>query len=135
MAFIEWKNEYSVNVAEIDEQHRQLVVMINRLHDGMKARQGQSVLKETLADLASYAVGHFGTEEKYFNQFGYPSAPVHKIEHDRFVGKVVQYKKDFDSGKVMMSMDVMDFLKNWLVSHIQGSDKKYSTFFNEKGLH
>jgi hemerythrin-like metal-binding protein len=135
MAFIEWKNDFTVSVAEIDDQHRHLVAMINRLHEGMKARQGQAVLKETLAELADYAISHFGTEEKYFTAFGYPSAPIHKVEHDRFVAEVAKFKKGFDSGQVMLSMEVMDFLKNWLISHIQVSDKKYSAFFNEKGLH
>jgi hemerythrin len=134
MAFIEWNDSYSVGVNEIDMQHQKLVGMINDLHDAMRMGKGKDVLGEIIKGLVGYAVTHFQTEEKYFDQFGYPEAGSHKGEHSAFTQKVAEFKAGFDAGKLALSITVMDFLSNWLRNHIKGVDKKYSLFFNEKGL-
>ena len=77
---------------------------------------------------------HFATEEKYFDEFGYLKATQHKKEHNDFVTKVAAFKSDFDNGKMMLSMEIMEFLKDWLLNHIKKTDMAYSNFFIEKGL-
>ena len=67
-------------------------------------------------------------------QFNYPDLASQKREHAAFTDQVMAFKKDFDSGKVALSVQLTSFLKNWLVQHISGSDKKYGPFFNSKGL-
>jgi len=134
MALIEWKDSLSVEVAEIDAQHKELVRMINELNDAMLEGKARDVLSNIIGGLASYTVSHFGNEEKYFARFGYAGAIAHKGEHDRFVKKVGEYKEQFDSGAIMLSVEIMRFLKDWLVNHIQGTDKKYIPCFHENGL-
>ncbi|MBT7185719.1 hemerythrin family protein [Candidatus Bathyarchaeota archaeon] len=134
MAFIDWSDELSVQVAEIDQQHQKLVAMLNELHDAMREKKAKDALGRIIKGLVDYAGTHFATEEKYFDQYGYPGAATQRREHKEFVAKVSEFKQGFDEGRLMLSMDVMDFLENWLVTHIQGSDKKYGPFFNEKGL-
>jgi len=134
MALIIWSDELSVNVDRIDGQHRRLVAMINDLNDAMKARKGQETLNTILEKMVAYAEEHFILEEYYFEKFGYSEAATHKIEHSQFVGKVAEFKSGFESGKLMLTIEIMDFLKDWLIRHIKGSDQKYSAFFNENGL-
>ena len=134
MAFIKWDDSFSVNVVEIDDQHKKLVEMINDLHDAMRHGQSKLVLSKIISGLIGYAGTHFRTEEKYFDQFGYPDAVMHMKEHTAFTQKVAEFKSEYDAGKVGLSMDVMDFLSLWLRNHIKGVDKKYGPFFNEKGL-
>ncbi len=134
MALIQWDNSLSVNVGEIDSQHQKLVKMINDLNDAMKQGKGKDALAKIINELFSYAGTHFATEEKYFDKFGYPSATTHKIEHSNFVKKVTEFKKGFESGQLALTIEVMNFLKDWLRGHIQETDKKYGPFFNEKGL-
>lgn len=134
MALINWNDSFSVNVAEIDQQHKKLVTMINELGDAMKQRKAKDVMGKIVNDMISYASTHFKTEEKYFDQFGYPETDRHKKEHTSFVQRVSDFKKGFENGKISLSIEVMDFLCDWLQDHIKGSDKKYSQFFNEKGL-
>ena len=134
MAYIDWSDELSVQVAEIDQQHQKLVSMLNELHDAMRERKSKDSLGKIIEGLVGYAGTHFATEEKYFDQYGYPEATAHIGENREFVAKVSDFKQGFDEGQIMLSIDVMDFLENWLVTHIQGSDKKYGPFFNEKGL-
>ena len=134
MAIIQWKDNLSVNISEIDEQHKMLVTMINDLHDAMKLGKGKDALGDILNNLATYTVGHFGTEEKYFEQFDYPDTLSHRKEHQAFTEKVTGFIGSFNDGKAVLSMDVMSFLKDWLINHIQGSDKQYGPFLNSHGL-
>ncbi|RJQ65734.1 MAG: hemerythrin [Desulfobacteraceae bacterium] len=134
MPLMEWDNTFSVNVGEIDDQHRRLVGMLNRLNDAMKARQAKEVLGPIIDGLVDYAATHFATEETYFDRFGFSGALRHKTEHRRFVDRIREFQKGFSAGKMMLSIEIMEFLKTWLVDHIKGSDQRYSGCFNENGL-
>jgi len=131
---MEWSSSLSVNVAEIDSQHQRLIHLINDLDAAMRVGKGKDILGKIISQLANYTVAHFSTEETYFDKFGYPEAPTHKAEHKKFVEEVSKFKKDFDDGRVGLSTTIMNFLTDWLKSHIMGKDKKYGPFFNGKGL-
>lgn len=134
MAFIEWNESLSVNVAVIDGQHQKLIAMINELHEAMSQGKGRTVLGRIVSGLVSYTESHFRTEEKYFDIYGYPEALSHKKEHADFVAKVSEFKDGVEQGKIALSIEIMNFLSDWLRNHIKGVDKKYLSFFNEKGL-
>ena len=134
MALIEWKENFSVGVQEIDTQHKSLINMINELNDAMKNRKGKEALEKIIQNLVSYVEKHFSTEERYFDKFGYPNTMEHKKEHSDFVQKVLEFNEGFEKGKLGLSIDVMRFLSDWLKNHILGSDQKYVRFFAEKGL-
>ena len=69
-------------------------------------------------------------------QHSFPAFAAHKAEHDALTAQVIDVQKKYNSGATAaLSMEVMNFLKNWLVKHIMGTDKGYSSFLNEKGLH
>jgi hemerythrin len=134
MTLIEWSDNLSVNIDEIDSQHQQLVGLINDLNDAMRERKAKEALGGILNSLTDYTIRHFSTEENYFDKFEYPETRTHKKEHTGFVEKVATFKEGFEEGKLLLSIEVMDFLKDWLISHIKDSDKKYGPFLNEKGL-
>ncbi|MBI1937888.1 MAG: bacteriohemerythrin [Ignavibacteriales bacterium] len=134
MALLTWNNTYSVNINSIDNQHKRLVDLMNNLHDAMKQGKGKDVLGEILNDLANYTVYHFNHEEKLFASHGYPEGNLHKAEHDKLIKQVDELKNKYNSGSVTVTLDVLNFLKNWLTDHIVGSDKKYSSFLNERGV-
>ena len=134
MALVNWDGSFSVNVSEIDQQHKRLVMMINELSDAMKQGKGTDILGKIVNELISYTATHFKTEEKYFDQFGYPDTASHKKEHMDFVQKVSDFKDGFEKGQLTLSIEVMNFLSDWLQNHIKDTDMKYSQFFNEKGL-
>jgi hemerythrin len=134
MALIDWSNDLSVSVGVIDKQHQQLVASINELNDAMKSGKGKDVLSSILTKLIKYTQEHFATEEKYFAQFNYPETISHKEEHKILVEKVMEFKKQFESGQVGLSVQIMEFLCDWLKNHIQGTDKKYTACFNANGL-
>jgi hemerythrin len=134
MALIAWSDSLSVQVAEIDQQHKNLIAMINELSEAMKAGKGKEVLEKIVNSLIGYTATHFKTEEKYFARFAYPDTENHQKEHAAFVKKVTDFKNGFEAKKVSVTVDVLTFLSDWLKNHIMGTDKKYSQFFHEKGL-
>ncbi len=134
MSLIQWNDSFSVNVVEIDIQHRKLIAMINDLSDAMRQGKGKHIMGKIVKQLFEYTEIHFRTEEKYFDQYGYPEARSHKKEHSDFIRTVDKFKNEFETGKLTLSIAVMNFLSDWLQTHIMGTDRKYGLFFNEKGL-
>lgn len=134
MAVIQWEETLSVHVAEIDKQHQKLIGMINNLHEAMIQGKGKEILGKIIHDLILYTGTHFSTEERLFHQFGYPEAESHKKEHADFVKKVSDFKDGFAGEKIGLSIEVMNFLSNWLKNHIKKVDRAYAPFFQEKGL-
>jgi hemerythrin len=134
MPIMEWTADLSVKVGEIDNQHKKLIGLINKLHDAMRAGQGKEVLEGTLQELAAYTVYHFQNEEKYMQKFSYPGYLKHKGEHAAFVKKVTDFQKDFAANRLGLTLDLMNFLRDWVNNHIKETDKQYSTLFNQKGL-
>lgn len=134
MSLITWNDKYSVNINEIDGQHQKLVRLINLLHDSMKEGKGRDLIGKVLNDLVNYTIFHFSYEEKLFDKYGYPGNQTHRLEHKNLVEKVKKFVQDFEKGKGVLPFEVMNFLQDWLLNHISGTDKKYSAFFNSKGL-
>lgn len=124
MALIDWKNEYSINNKIIDEQHKKLVDLINQLHVAMGAGKGKDILGNILDELVSYTVFHFSSEEKFMKDHNYSGYSLHKIEHDKLTRQVVEFQNNYKAGKSVVSQELLKFLKDWLVNHIIGSDKK-----------
>lgn len=134
MPLINWSENLSVNIKEIDDQHKRLVTMLNELHDAMKAGRGNDSLRKIFDGLLQYVGTHFATEEKYMSMHSYPGYTAHKGEHAKLTEKVLDLKKRFEQGAPVLTVEVMNFLKEWLQNHIIGTDKKYGPFLNNKGI-
>lgn len=136
MALMEWTEKLSVGVAALDEDHKKLVSMVNELYDAMLAGHGKEKLGPILDGLVKYTRFHFAREEKYFAQTGYPGSAAHKEQHDALTRQVLDVQQKYAAGATAtLSVDVMHFLKKWLVTHIQGSDQSYRLHLNAKGIH
>ncbi len=134
MAFFAWSNSYSVNIKEIDEQHKKLISLLNNLFEAMSIGKGREVVGAVLNEVVEYTVYHFGTEERLFRQYGYPEITAHKMAHDDLTKQAKDLKKDVDAGKKLVTVEVMNFLKQWLYNHILEEDKRYTSFLNSKGV-
>ncbi|RLD77580.1 MAG: hemerythrin [Bacteroidetes bacterium] len=134
MKLIEWDENLSVKIDSIDEQHKVLVDMINDFYEKIRTKAANELISELIKKMKNYTVVHFTTEERYFKQYNYPDIEAHKKEHQDFVDKVVDLEKRFNSGKVILSFEITNFLKEWLINHIQGTDMKYTNFLIQKGV-
>lgn len=134
MALISWSDKYSVGVSEMDSHHKKLLEMINSLHDAMKQGKSKEVLSKTVKELLDYTDFHFKKEEDYMKKYKYSGLSEQLNQHKFFVDKIKKFQDDLNSGKLTLSIEVMNFLRDWLINHIQILDKKYSDLFNEHGL-
>jgi len=134
MPLMEWTDDLNVGFELIDKQHRVLLDMINELYDALMEIRGQEALKKIVNRMVEYAAIHFMTEEKQMVEFGYEDYENHKIIHDSFSRKAVDLKNQLSEDGFVLSLDVLNFLRDWLVDHIQGTDRKYIPFFTQTGF-
>lgn len=132
MAFMNWQTDYQVGVAEIDNEPRHLVEMVNSLHEAMKSGSGKSLVPRILNELTEYTVSHFSTEERHMQEARYPEYALHKRQHEELTRQVLQVKAQVESGAPVNTIEVMNFLKGWLVNHILGSDKKLGQYITSQ---
>ncbi|HBE91643.1 MAG TPA: hemerythrin [Gammaproteobacteria bacterium] len=131
---IEWSDELSVGIQEIDEQHKALVGLVNDMHDAIQQHHGSEVTSDILQRLAEYTKIHFAVEESLFRIFDYPGYEAHKKQHDELLNEVVELQEKINSGKGSISFQLLHFLKMWLTQHILDSDKEYSAYLLKSGL-
>lgn len=128
MGFFDWKNGYDVSVGKMNDDHRQLMAIMNRLFQSNEQGASYEQLRKIIDELASYTVEHFTREEAYMAQVGFPDTETHKLIHKdlltKFNGHVASYAQT--KGKVPEKFFL--FLKNWLSAHIQGIDIKYGEY-------
>jgi hemerythrin-like metal-binding protein len=127
-------NLYSVKVFRFDDAHKKLFSIMAKFNDAVQAFKGQKVLKDVLEELLEYTKTHFSDEEELMQRHGYTGIYEQQIQHKAFIDKVQDYINKQGSGELVLSNEVMDFLEKWLINHIQQIDKKYSDFFNAKGI-
>ena len=133
--FIEWSNELSVGIEEIDDQHRILVDLLNQVHEAIQKRRGAEVAGGVIQQLEEYTRVHFAVEESLMRILHYPDYEGHKADHDRLVEHLADLREKLKTGKGAISVELAQFLKAWLTKHILEVDKRYVPFFLAQGIH
>ncbi len=121
-----WLEKYSVGIPQINEQHKTLIKLINDLHEAMRAGQGSQQVGKILDELVRYTKVHFSYEETLLRQKGYSKFAEHQAVHKKLTAQVVDLQEKQRAGRLMLTVEVMQFLKNWLADHIMGHDKQYA---------
>ena len=124
MAFMDWKNNMSVGNQMIDHDHQKLVRYVNEMHEAMMKGHGKEHVGPILHKLIAYTKEHFGREELIWKAAHYAGFEKHKKEHVELLATVNDFKAKFDNGAVSLSVEVMNFLRDWLKNHIMKSDKE-----------
>lgn len=123
-----WKDNLSVKIKEIDDQHKKFLELVNNLHAAVKEKKTREVEGKIIDSLIEYAFYHFTLEERYLDRSNYPYTEQHKKEHEEFVDKIIQLKKDHEKNKLSLTVDMINFLNNWWINHVKNSDKKYEPY-------
>jgi len=131
--FIQWKDEYNVGIDSIDQQHRKLVNLINQLQTAVDYSTGEEFEREALDELVDYTKTHFGYEEGLMEKYGYPDFEPHKAMHREMIAKVEAVLAEYEQDRDRAMSDAVTFLRSWLIKHINGTDKQYSSYLIERG--
>ncbi len=131
---VEWSDDFSVRVSLMDDEHKVLFNLINDLNNAMINGESASRISQVLVSLIEYTEYHFKHEEDMLKKIGYPSIGEQEKYHRMFVDKMKEFKREMETGEVLLSVKIIDFLKDWLVSHIVNIDTKYSGFANTHGI-
>ncbi|MDD2898645.1 MAG: bacteriohemerythrin [Desulfuromonadaceae bacterium] len=131
MTLFEWDNSIALGIPVIDEQHKMLFTLVNSLNAVINREYSSEVVGEVIWKLVTYVTEHFSEEERLMLSCAYPGLSAHRTEHDTFVTRLQEIQESFISGKEVGD-DVLNFLVEWLVCHIKGTDQGYSRFIHEQ---
>lgn len=134
MAIIEWRDDYSVDIQEIDEQHKCIVNYINELGDALIRKGNQVAVYDVVNKLVEYTKIHFAVEETLMRIFTYQGYNEHKISHDMLVLQLSSLQKKLYDGHPEVGMELMMLLKKWLLEHISHEDKQYTAALHAAGV-
>lgn len=132
MTSIEWTPALSVGVEVIDQDHKKLIDLLNGIFAACAMGVGDEVVGEAVQELRQYTLYHFEREENLLVEKGYPKCPAHREEHRKLVAQLDEMTPHLTGGESGSGgMQVMTFLRHWLIDHIMAHDLEYARFLNE----
>lgn len=102
-----------------------LLNYINNLYHAMQRGVTDDILLNILDVLHDYTVSHFSTEEQFFLHSDYKDSEKHREIHRKFTSRIAEFRDNMKNGSAQVSMELLNFLRDWLIHHIQGTDHQY----------
>ena len=129
--YIEWKDEYSIGVARLDEQHCHLISLLNALYTVVSNGGQDGESWKLLEEFSAYAESHFTTEERIAAEGGVPLGELesHKAEHEGYRNRVQSFQQSMSKDKTV-PVQLMAFLSKWWLSHILIRDMELGRIIN-----
>jgi len=124
MPLIEWKDEYSVGVASVDEEHRELIGLINTLFDNMQSGDAEPRVTESLGEIHDRIAAHFALEELIMRQHDYDQYHDHKQDHERLLDDIRDIMDDHEDGRVLDDSELSRRLDTWFSEHFRTKDAR-----------
>jgi hemerythrin len=134
MALMTWSNKFSVGVRTMDDQHTVLFDSLNELHNAMMKGEGQKQTVTLLRSLLKYTNDHFSAEEAMMQAAHYPDLAAHRAKHRDLTRQVQEFVTRYERGEAALNIQLLNFLRDWLANHIQGSDHEYGPWINSHGV-
>lgn len=131
---IEWTDSFSVGVALLDEQHRRLIDMLNKMIEDPAADTRSETVADVLTDMTNYAREHFKTEEDLMIKHDYPHLDGHKQQHHGFQEKAARLCFATVKGQASVPHELLEYLQRWLTHHILEVDMAFKPFFEQKDV-
>ncbi len=129
---IQWSPDLSVGNKKIDQEHQRWIEILNGFYEGLKSGEPKERLHELILEMLNYTRYHFKSEEEYMTSVSYPGLGEHKAIHQKYVDKISVFYEKITSGKMILSIEVTNFLKSWLIDHIKGVDQQYADFVEKQ---
>lgn len=129
MTLLRWRDSLSLNVPAIDNDHKRLFELLNRVRFLDLAGDEPQAIADALSELLLYTQTHFRREERLMELGNYPGLQVHRRYHQQFTNQVAEAMANFRAhpGEFRVH-DIYQLLANWLVDHVLGEDMKIRPF-------
>ncbi|MBU8869642.1 MAG: bacteriohemerythrin [Gemmatimonadales bacterium] len=134
MALIDWTGEFSVGIKSLDEQHQNLVEIINKFDEARRRGKGSKVMGQILNEILGYTQEHFAFEEKLLEKTDFPGRKLHQSQHRQLLQKVERLQHDFLNEDRRITAETSELFDYWLTSHILKHDKEYSEHLQKSAV-
>lgn len=121
-----WDSSYSVGVSQLDQEHQKLLDMFFQLHQALTLGKSKAIIVQLVSELREYTLTHFKNEESYLEQINHPTLDEQKQQHATFIQKVDEFEVELNKGNSFVSMQVLQFLNDWIANHILDKDMKFA---------
>jgi hemerythrin len=122
---IVWTPEFELGDERLDDQHRQLVDIMNKFDAAVLQGRGRRLTDDLLNDLLGYSQEHFADEERLMEQRGYHGLDRHRALHRQLVQKLERFHFEFQRGERRLTRDMRELLRSWLTSHLLHEDRDF----------
>ena len=121
MSLIEWRKEFETGIPDVDHEHRELVDLINRLHEHMASGADQARVAEFLGEVFARIAAHFALEESIMRKHAYDEYEAHKAEHEKLLDEI---RDIMDSASTAYASSLSTVVRDWFVSHFKSKDAR-----------
>ena len=128
MKDLEWSELLSVDIDEIDEDHRKLLEIFNLLNHALAERESPDYQAAVLEELISFTSWHFSHEERLMVKHGYRDIDEHKAAHRELIKSAREFQQRTLQPDYSISDDDVVFLERWLTEHILTDDKRLGAY-------
>ena len=128
---MQWNATFSIGVEKIDNQHQRLFQLTTELEQELAGRQAAETVGKALKFLVEYTSYHFKDEESLMAQINYPDLEAHRALHKQLIDKVRTILLDIRAGRLPTVADLITFLYQWIVEHIEQEDKQIGAAIQE----
>ena len=125
MPLMNWDSSLDVGVDKMNDEHQQILSLMNRIYDAREAGQTGPDIIALLERLGQVTIDHFRDEEAYMEKIGYPGITSHKLIHKDLLDKFTAFASEIKANGGEVPEKFLTFLKLWLSAHIRGIDMKY----------
>jgi hemerythrin len=134
LALLTWNHACAVGVRAMDDQHGILMDTVNELRLANARGADREQILELLNRLIDFTRLHFAGEEQLMEQYGYPARSEHAGEHQRLLFHLMEASRWVQHGNAVSMRVLLGFLRRWFLEHIQGLDRQYGPWLNERGV-
>ncbi len=130
---MEWTQDLSVGVTQIDNQHKELIARVNAFQESVKNGSGKEKVLDVVKFLESYVVSHFKDEEALQVRYNYPGYAAHKKLHQDFIQQVKYMHNELEKGFTAATQSMVGItVSSWLLMHINREDKALGAYLRSK---
>lgn len=133
---VAWSDkDMNIGVGEIDADHKKLIGLINMVEEVALNRASLQALEHVLNQLVLYVNQHFTREEALMRRAEFPQLAAHEELHAQFSERVCKLTAEFFVGATpAAAKEILGFLSDWLLNHIQNRDREFIPYLNRLGM-